>query len=77
MKQFIVDAFTDKIFGGNPAAVCIMENFPSEELMLNIARENNLSETAFAVKEKNFYRLRWFTPATEADMPRLPRVLLS
>ena len=67
MKQFIVDAFTEKIFGGNPAAVCVVENFPLEELMQNIARENNLSETAFAVKEKNFYRLRWFTPAAEVD----------
>ncbi|MBR6887937.1 MAG: PhzF family phenazine biosynthesis protein, partial [Selenomonadaceae bacterium] len=67
MKQYIVDAFTEKIFGGNPAAVCVVENFPPEELMLNIARENNLSETAFVVKEKNFYRLRWFTPAAEID----------
>ena len=67
MKQFTVDAFTKKIFGGNPAAVCVVENFPPEELMLNIARENNLSETAFVVKEKNFYRLRWFTPAAEID----------
>ena len=67
MKQFIVDAFTDKIFSGNPAAVCVVEKFPPEELMQNIARENNLSETAFVVKEKNFYRLRWFTPAAEVD----------
>ena len=67
MKQFTVDAFTEEIFGGNPAAVCIVEDFPPEELMLNIARENNLSETAFVVREKNFYRLRWFTPATEID----------
>ena len=67
MKQYIVDAFTEKIFGGNPAAVCVLEKFPSEELMLNIARENNLSETAFAVREENFYRLRWFTPAVEVD----------
>lgn len=67
MKQFIVDAFTEKIFGGNPAAVCVLENFPPEDLMQNIARENNLSETAFVVKEKNFYRLRWFTPAAEID----------
>ena len=67
MKQFIVDAFTEKIFSGNPAAVCVVEEFPPEELMLNIARENNLSETAFAVKDKNFYRLRWFTPAAEID----------
>ena len=68
MKQFIVDAFTDKIFGGNPAAVCIMKNFPPAELMLDIARENNLSETAFVVKDKNFYRLRWFTPASEINL---------
>ena len=67
MKQFIVDAFTDKIFCGNPAAVCILEHFPSEKIMLNIAKENNLSETAFAVKEKNFYKLRWFTPSGEID----------
>lgn len=67
MKQFIVDAFTEKIFCGNPAAVCILEKFPSEEIMLKIAQENNLSETAFAVKEKNFYKLRWFTPASEID----------
>lgn len=67
MKQFIIDAFTDKIFGGNPAAVCIVKNFPSDEVMLEIAQENNLSETAFAVKEKNFYKLRWFTPSSEID----------
>ena len=67
MQQFIVDAFTEKIFSGNPAAVCVVKNFPSDEIMLNIAKENNLSETAFAVKEKNFYRLRWFTPASEID----------
>ena len=67
MRQYIVDAFTEKIFGGNPAAVCVVENFPPEELMLNIARENNLSETAFAVKAGNFYRLKWFTPAVEVD----------
>ena len=67
MKQFTVDAFTDKIFGGNPAAVCVLEKFPTEDLMLKIAQENNLSETAFIVKEKNSYKLRWFTPAAEID----------
>ena len=55
MEQFIVDAFTDEIFKGNPAAVCILKNFPNDEIMLKIAQENNLSETAFAVKNKNFY----------------------
>ena len=67
MRQFIVDAFTEKIFSGNPAAVCVVEDFPPDDLMLAIARENNLSETAFAVKEDDFYRLRWFTPAAEVD----------
>lgn len=67
MKQFTVDAFTDKIFGGNPAAVCVLEKFLPEDLMQKIAMENNFSETAFVVKEKNFYKLRWFTPAAEID----------
>ena len=46
MKQYIIDAFSDKVFSGNPAAVCILDKRISEELMLNIAKENNLSETA-------------------------------
>lgn len=68
MKQYIIDAFTDKIFAGNPAAVCILEKWLSEKLMLNIAKENNLSETAFAVKEGQHYYLRWFTPGREIDL---------
>lgn len=69
MKQFIVDAFTDKVFGGNPAAVCILNEWVPEETMLNIAKENNLSETAFAVKEDNDkYHLRWFTPKVEVNL---------
>ena len=67
MKQYIVDAFTDKIFSGNPAAVCVLDNFPSEEIMQSIAAENNLSETAFAVKENDSYHIRWFTPKNEID----------
>ena len=67
IQQFIIDAFTEKIFSGNPAAVCVVENFPSDKIMLKIAQENNLSETAFVVKDKNFYKLRWFTPAVEID----------
>ena len=51
MKQYIVDAFTNKPFSGNPAAVCVMEQWPSEESMMKLAMENNLSETAFIVKE--------------------------
>ena len=51
MKQFIVDAFTDSVFSGNQAAVCILDEWPEDELMMNIAKENNFSETAFTVKE--------------------------
>ncbi len=68
MKQYIVDAFTDKPFSGNPAAVCVMDRWPSEEFMKNLAMENNLSETAFIVKEEHGYHLRWFTPASEVDL---------
>ena len=67
MKQYIVDAFTDKLFSGNQAAVCVMDQWIPDELMQNIAKENNLSETAFTVKENDGYRLRWFTPAGEID----------
>lgn len=67
MKQYIVDAFTNKVFSGNPAAVCVLEHFPNEALMKNIAAENNLSETAFAVKENDRYHVRWFTPKSEID----------
>lgn len=68
MKQYIVDAFTDKPFAGNPAAVCVMESWPSEEAMMKLAMENNLSETAFIVKEEQGYHLRWFTPGTEVEL---------
>jgi PhzF family phenazine biosynthesis protein len=67
MKQYIVDAFTDKVFGGNQAAVCILDEWPVDGLMQSIAKENNFSETAFAVKEGDDYRLRWFTPGGEID----------
>ena len=68
MKQYIVDAFTDKPFSGNPAAVCVMDKWPSEEFMKNLAMENNLSETAFIVKEEQGYHLRWFTPGSEVEL---------
>ena len=68
MKQYIVDAFTDKPFAGNPAAVCVMDSWPSEEAMMKLAMENNLSETAFIVKEEKGYHLRWFTPGTEVEL---------
>lgn len=68
MKQYIVDAFTDKVFRGNPAAVCVMEKWREDECLRNLAAENNLSETAFVVKEETGYHLRWFTPAAEVDI---------
>ena len=68
MKQYIVDAFTNKVFSGNPAAVCVMDKWPEETWMMQLAAENNLSETAFIVKEKTGYHLRWFTPGTEVEL---------
>ena len=68
MKQYVVDAFTDKVFSGNQAAVCVMASWPDEKLMMNIARENNFSETAFIVKDGSNYHLRWFTPEGEIDL---------
>ena len=69
MIQYVVDTFTDKVFSGNPAAICVMDSWISDELMMNITKENNLSETAFAVKiNKSRYHLRWFTPGGEIDL---------
>ena len=68
MKQYVVDAFTDKVFSGNPAAVCVMDNWLSDDLLLKITCENNLSETAFAVRNQDKYDLRWFTPGGEIDL---------
>lgn len=68
MKQYVVDAFSKEVFHGNQAAVCVMEKWIPEELMMNITKENNFSETAFAVKEGEAYHLRWFTPGGEIDL---------
>lgn len=68
MKQYVVDAFTDQVFAGNPAAVCVMDGWLNDEVMRSIAIENNLSETAFAVSEGEGYRLRWFTPGGEVEL---------
>ena len=68
MKQYIVDAFTKRVFHGNPAAVCVMEAWLPDELMQQIAIENNLSETAFVVREGERYHIRWFTPGAEVDL---------
>lgn len=68
MKQYVADAFTDKVFAGNPAAVCVMDQWLKDDTMQKIAIENNLSETAFAVKEGDAYHLRWFTPGGEVEL---------
>jgi PhzF family phenazine biosynthesis protein len=63
-----IDAFTDSVFSGNPAAICPLDEWLPEETMLAIAAENNLSETAFFVRTGDSYALRWFTPASEVDL---------
>ena len=63
-----VDAFTNRPFAGNPAAVCILPKAPEERWMRDVAREMNLSETAFLVPRDGGYHLRWFTPAVEVDL---------
>jgi PhzF family phenazine biosynthesis protein len=63
-----VDAFTDRLFAGNPAAVCVLASSPPDEWMRDVAREMNLSETAFLTPVEDGYRLRWFTPAVEVDL---------
>jgi len=67
-KLYQIDAFTDKVFHGNPAAVCILDEWAGEEKMQQIAAENNLAETAFAVKRAKDYEIRWFTPTVEVDL---------
>ena len=69
MKQYIVDAFTEELFAGNPAAVLPCLSMPSPELMLRIAVENNYSETAFVVRRRaGEYDLKWFTPGGEVEL---------
>lgn len=68
LKIFQIDTFTDKLFSGNPAAVCIMEQWLPDDLMQSIAHENNLAETAFIVPIGKDFEIRWFTPTTEVDL---------
>ncbi len=63
-----VNAFTAQAFGGNPAGVCVLQQWLPDELLQRIAAENNLSETAFVTREDGFFHLRWFTPTTEVDL---------
>lgn len=68
LTLYQVDAFTDRLFAGNPAAVCPLEQWLDDATLQAIAEENNLSETAFFVPADNGYQLRWFTPEAEVDL---------
>ncbi|HMP29478.1 MAG TPA: PhzF family phenazine biosynthesis isomerase, partial [Saprospiraceae bacterium] len=67
-KIYQIDAFTDKVFSGNPAAVCPLDTWLDDALMQNIALENNLAETVFYVCMDGVYHIRWFTPTIEVDL---------
>ena len=68
LKIYQVDAFTDKVFGGNPAAICPLEKWLPDNVMQRIAMENNLAETAFYIPEGNGFHIRWFTPKAEVNL---------
>ncbi|MBF0529438.1 MAG: PhzF family phenazine biosynthesis protein [Deltaproteobacteria bacterium] len=72
VPMFQVDAFTGTVFGGNPAAICVLAGWLDNNLMQAIAAENNLSETAFLVKQGDGYGIRWFTPKAEIDLAGHP-----
>lgn len=68
IKIYQIDAFSDQVFRGNPAAVCILEEWLEESTLQLIAAENNLAETAFVVPSENHFEIRWFTPLLEVDL---------
>ncbi|OCL25183.1 oxidoreductase [Orenia metallireducens] len=68
MEVYQIDAFTNKVFKGNPAAVCLLSELKEDSWMQNVAAEMNLSETAFLYKEGDGYNLRWFTPEHEEEL---------
>lgn len=68
MQYYVVDSFTNHVFGGGPAGVVIADSWPSDELMQNISMENNLADTAFIVKTGNDYEIRWFMPNGEINL---------
>lgn len=68
LKSFQVDAFSKKVFGGNPAVVVMLEEKLANDTLLQIAKENAVSETAFLLPEQGYYNLRWFTPDIEMDL---------
>ncbi len=68
IRQYVVDAFTDRVFRGNQAAICVLDRWLPEKTMMDITLENNFSETAFVVRNSHMYDLRWFTPGGEIDL---------
>jgi PhzF family phenazine biosynthesis protein len=68
VPYFQIDAFTTRIFGGNPAGICLLESWLEEDVLQKIAAENNLSETAFLVRRGDDFELRWFTPEIEINL---------
>ncbi len=68
LPVYIANAFTQDMFGGNPAAVCPLEEWLPERTMQSLAAQNNLSETAFIIEEDDHFRIRWFTPAKEVEL---------
>lgn len=68
LPVYIADAFTGKLFSGNPAAICPLHEWLPDSLMQSLAAENNLSETAFIIEEDDHYRIRWFTPMAEVKL---------
>ncbi len=72
IRLYQIDAFTDRVFGGNPAAVCPLEEWLPDATMQAIAEENNLAETAFFLREGDGWAIRWFTPTDEIDLAGHP-----
>lgn len=68
LEIYQIDAFTSKVFNGNPACVVPLNEWLDDEILIKIAKENNVSETAFFIQNKNGFHLRWFTPNVEMDL---------
>lgn len=68
LEIFQVDAFADRVFSGNPAAICPLDTWLEDSMLQNIAAENNLAETAFFVATNDSFQIRWFTPKIEVDL---------
>ena len=68
LSIYQIDAFAENVFGGNPACVIPLEKWLEDDLLLKIAQENAVAETAFFIRKENYYHLRWFTPEIEMDL---------